>query len=81
MYGSLLVSLCAQYGTDYCDITGESDWVREMIDLHDEAAKASGTSFHILPHPLILLLTPSYKPMILYPIIPYHTLSYLLVQQ
>ena len=42
LYGSLLVSLCARYGTDYCDITGETDWVREMIDLHDETAKASG---------------------------------------
>ena len=30
------------YGTDYCDITGETDWVRGMIDQHDTSAKASG---------------------------------------
>ena len=31
-YGSLLVKCCATNGTHYCDITGETDWVREMID-------------------------------------------------
>ncbi len=41
-HGSLLVSLCAAHGTDYCDITGESDWVREMIDLYDDSARKSG---------------------------------------
>lgn len=30
------------FGTHYCDITGETDWVRDMIDKHDAAAKASG---------------------------------------
>lgn len=30
------------YGTDYCDITGETDWVRGMIDQHESNAKASG---------------------------------------
>ena len=42
VYGSLLVELCARHGTDYCDITGETDWVRAMIDQHDGAARASG---------------------------------------
>lgn len=41
-YGSKLVAACAKAGTDYCDITGESDWVREMIDAHDAAAEKSG---------------------------------------
>lgn len=41
-YGSKLVAACAKAGTDYCDITGESDWVREMINAHDAAAKQSG---------------------------------------
>jgi short subunit dehydrogenase-like uncharacterized protein len=41
-YGSLLVELCAQFGTNYCDITGEIDWVRQMIDKYDDVAKASG---------------------------------------
>jgi short subunit dehydrogenase-like uncharacterized protein len=30
-HGSLLVALCSAYGTDYCDITGEVSWVRDMI--------------------------------------------------
>ena len=29
-------------GTDYCDITGETDWVREMIDKYDSTAKKTG---------------------------------------
>jgi hypothetical protein len=37
----LLTALLA-FGTHYCDITGETDWVRDMIDKHDAAAKASG---------------------------------------
>ena len=30
-YGSDLVKCCAEQGTHYCDITGETDWVRIMI--------------------------------------------------
>ncbi|KAJ8601505.1 hypothetical protein CTAYLR_006732 [Chrysophaeum taylorii] len=41
-YGSKLVAACAELGTDYADITGESDWVREMITAYDDAARASG---------------------------------------
>jgi len=42
LYGSDLVMFCAQNGTHYCDITGETDWVRKMIDKYDEVARASG---------------------------------------
>jgi short subunit dehydrogenase-like uncharacterized protein len=42
LYGTPVVNLCALYGTHYCDITGETDWVRKMIDTFDETAKASG---------------------------------------
>ncbi|GMH91209.1 hypothetical protein TrST_g1736 [Triparma strigata] len=38
-YGTLLVSLCAKMGCDYCDITGETNWVREMIALYDDVAR------------------------------------------
>ena len=31
-----MVELCAKYGTDYVDITGEVDWVREMIIKYDD---------------------------------------------
>lgn len=41
-YGSELVAACAAAGTHYCDITGETHWVREMIDAHHERAVASG---------------------------------------
>ncbi len=41
-YGSKLVAACAEYGTDYCDLTGESLWMREMISAYDESARNSG---------------------------------------
>jgi hypothetical protein len=41
-YGTPLVEACALFGTDYCDITGETDWVRNMIDKYDDIAKVSG---------------------------------------
>lgn len=41
-YGSLLVESCAKQGTHYCDITGETDWVRKMVDQHDDLARLSG---------------------------------------
>jgi len=42
VYGSELVGLCANSGTDYVDLCGESVWMRHMIDAHEEAAKKSG---------------------------------------
>jgi short subunit dehydrogenase-like uncharacterized protein len=42
LYGSDLVAACAAAGTDYVDLCGEPTWMRQMIDAHDEAAKASG---------------------------------------
>ena len=41
LYGSGLVAACADLGTDYVDITGESLWIRDML-IHDARAKASG---------------------------------------
>ncbi len=42
LYGSPLVAACAQEGTDYCDLTGEIQWIRRMIDSHQAQAQASG---------------------------------------
>jgi len=42
VYGSELVGLCANSGTDYVDLCGESVWMRHMIDAHEEVAKKSG---------------------------------------
>lgn len=41
-YGSLLVKVCAEQGVHYVDLTGEVPWMREMIDAHQDVAKASG---------------------------------------
>jgi len=41
-YGSPLVAAVATVGTDYCDLTGEAQWMRRMIDEHSAAAEASG---------------------------------------
>ena len=42
LYGELLIKACAECGTDYCDITGESHWVRQMIQKYQESARTSG---------------------------------------
>ncbi|MCB2089500.1 MAG: saccharopine dehydrogenase NADP-binding domain-containing protein [Sphingomonadaceae bacterium] len=42
LYGSDLVAACVNAGTAYADLCGEPLWMREMIDLHSETAKASG---------------------------------------
>jgi short subunit dehydrogenase-like uncharacterized protein len=42
LYGDALVAACVKTGTDYADLCGEPGWMREQIDLHHEAARASG---------------------------------------
>lgn len=42
LYGTPLVAACAQTGTDYVDLCGEPNWIREMILQYDDAAKKSG---------------------------------------
>lgn len=42
LYGSPLVAAVAAAGTDYCDLTGETQWMRRMIDAHQGDAEASG---------------------------------------
>ncbi len=41
-YGSELVAACVEYGTHYCDLTGEVHWMKEMIQRHQDQAKQSG---------------------------------------
>ncbi|MEZ4955982.1 MAG: saccharopine dehydrogenase NADP-binding domain-containing protein [Saprospiraceae bacterium] len=41
-YGSSLVEACVNNGVDYCDLTGEVQWIRRMIDQHHEHAKKKG---------------------------------------
>jgi len=42
LFGELLIKACAEQGTDYCDLTGEAQWIRKMMDKYDAAAQASG---------------------------------------
>lgn len=41
-YGSELVAACAEHGTHYCDLSGEVQWMREMIDRHEARAQRTG---------------------------------------
>ena len=41
-YGSPLVAACVAAGTHYCDLAGEAQWIRQMIDQHHDAAASSG---------------------------------------
>jgi len=38
-YGSNLVEACVDTNTNYCDITGETQWIRKMIDKYHSKAK------------------------------------------
>ncbi|MEM9220450.1 MAG: saccharopine dehydrogenase NADP-binding domain-containing protein [Cyanobacteria bacterium P01_F01_bin.150] len=42
LYGEPLVKTCVETGTDYCDLTGEFQWIRRMIKTYATAAKESG---------------------------------------
>ncbi len=43
IHGHALVSACVRQRTHYTDITGETPWVREVIDRHHVQAAADGT--------------------------------------
>ncbi|MFM0290850.1 saccharopine dehydrogenase family protein [Paraburkholderia megapolitana] len=42
LYGEPLVKVCAQSGTDYCDLTGETPWIRKMVEKYEPVAQQSG---------------------------------------
>ncbi|QWG16395.1 saccharopine dehydrogenase NADP-binding domain-containing protein [Bradyrhizobium sediminis] len=42
LYGSDLLAACVEAGVDYFDLCGEPLWMRQMIETHEAAAKASG---------------------------------------
>jgi short subunit dehydrogenase-like uncharacterized protein len=41
-YGNELIAACVASGGDYFDLCGEPLWMRQVIDQHEAAAKASG---------------------------------------
>jgi short subunit dehydrogenase-like uncharacterized protein len=43
LHGSALVAACVEHGTHYCDITGETTWVKQIIDAHHARAASDGT--------------------------------------
>jgi short subunit dehydrogenase-like uncharacterized protein len=43
LYGSKLVAACVAQQTHYCDITGETPWVAQLIAAHHEQAQRDGT--------------------------------------
>ncbi len=65
-YGTPLVEACISAGTEYCDLTGEVNWVREMIDrYHDDAVDAGvrivhSCGFDSIPADLATLLVQSF---------------------
>lgn len=42
LYGEPLVKACAESGTHYCDLTGEVQWIKRMVDRYEATARASG---------------------------------------
>jgi short subunit dehydrogenase-like uncharacterized protein len=42
LYGEPLIRVCADIGTDYCDLTGEVQWIRRMLLRYEAAARQSG---------------------------------------
>ncbi|MGB5624085.1 MAG: hypothetical protein WBM61_00025, partial [Woeseiaceae bacterium] len=42
LYGSALVEASVKEGTHYCDLAGEVQWIRKMIDQHLERAQQTG---------------------------------------
>jgi short subunit dehydrogenase-like uncharacterized protein len=43
LYGDTIVDACVRYGTHYVDITGETPWVKGLIDRYHVQAAADGT--------------------------------------
>lgn len=43
LYGMPVVDACVRMKSDYCDITGESPFMRKAIDAHNDTAKAQGS--------------------------------------
>jgi short subunit dehydrogenase-like uncharacterized protein len=42
LYGEPLVRACVETGTDYCDLAGEVQWIRRMIERYEGRARESG---------------------------------------
>lgn len=63
LYGEALVKACVSSGTDYCDLTGEPQWIVKMLKRYENIAKATGArivhscGFDSIPSDLGVLYT------------------------
>ena len=66
--GEALVEACAEAGTDYCDITGEGEFVDQMYVAHHATAVGTGArlvhgcGFDSVPHDLGAMFTVEHLP-------------------
>jgi short subunit dehydrogenase-like uncharacterized protein len=42
LYGEPLLKTCVTLGTDYCDLTGEVQWIAKMLERYEGVAKITG---------------------------------------
>ncbi|MZR62716.1 trans-acting enoyl reductase family protein [Alcanivorax sp. DP30] len=42
LYGEPMIRACTESGTDYCDLTGEAQWIAAMLEKYEATAKKSG---------------------------------------
>lgn len=42
LYGEPMIRACTQSGTDYCDLTGEAQWIADMLEKYETTAKKNG---------------------------------------
>ena len=42
LYGEPMIKACVENGNDYCDLTGEAYWIKQMIDKYQDKAKETG---------------------------------------
>ncbi|MEK9713307.1 MAG: saccharopine dehydrogenase NADP-binding domain-containing protein [Thalassolituus sp.] len=42
LYGEPLIEACVDAGIDYCDLTGEPQWIKRMLDKYEAKAIANG---------------------------------------
>ncbi len=55
--GTPIVKACIESGTSYCDITGESQWIRRIItEYNDQAYVSFFHTLFLLSHPSIFSL-------------------------
>jgi short subunit dehydrogenase-like uncharacterized protein len=63
LYGEAMVKACVSTGTDYCDLTGEPQWIFKMLKRYEKIAQATGArivhscGFDSIPSDLGVLYT------------------------